>query len=133
MSDAEGIDEFFDVDIRQLDASYEPFPPFVEWANIVVDTPRWEAFTAEMNERRQSASPELLERAQKIVERAAAIDTGAIEGLYSTDRGFTFSDAKQVISWEAMVEKKAKMFANYSNHSLPLTIWFLISLRRIVR
>jgi hypothetical protein len=44
--------------------------------------------------------------ALEIVKRAAAIDTGAIEGLYDTDRGFTFTVACQMAQWEAALEKK---------------------------
>jgi Fic family protein len=94
------------MDPRQVDARYQPFPPFEEWANAVVDALRWETFTAEVDRRREVATPEVLKRAQEIVERAAAIDTGAIEGLYEVDRGFTFSVAKQAAAWEAMIDEK---------------------------
>lgn len=106
MSEAEERDSVSDMDARQLDASYKPFPPFEDWAKTVVDTPRWDAFTAEVVVVREQASPELLKRAQEVVERAAAIDTGAIEGLYDADRGFTFSVAQQSTAWEAMIEQK---------------------------
>lgn len=108
MVSAEDKDIPLVMDTRQVDASYDPFPLFDEWVNIPIDIARWEAFAAEVSSRRTEASPELLKRAQEIVERAAAIDTGAIEGLYDVDRGFTFSVAKQVTTWEAMIDQKGE-------------------------
>ena len=40
--------------------------------------------------------------------RAAAVDTGAIEGLYDVDRGFTFSVATQATAWQAAVLEKGE-------------------------
>jgi hypothetical protein len=39
--------------------------------------------------------------------RAAAFDTGAIEGLYKTDRGLTMTVATQAAAWQATVDEKA--------------------------
>lgn len=57
---------------------------------------------------RSDASPDLLRRAQDVVSRAAAVDTGALEGLYETDRGFTFTVATQAAVWETLVDKKGQ-------------------------
>jgi hypothetical protein len=38
--------------------------------------------------------------------RAAAIDTGALEGLYDVDRGFTLSVAGRAGDWEAALQRK---------------------------
>lgn len=108
MSDAQGSDEIFDMNARQLDASYKPFPTFEDWAKTGVDSPRWDAFTSETDRYRQEASQEQLERAQEIVERAAALDTGAIEGLYEVDRGFTFTVATQAATWELAIDQKGQ-------------------------
>jgi len=94
-----------DFDPRKADAAYKPFPPFVEWANIGVDETRWARYTTRLKELR-STSPELLGKALEIVKRAAAFDTGAVEGLYSTDRGFTFTVATQAAMWEDAVGRK---------------------------
>ena len=94
------------IDLRKADAAYKPFPSFAEWsARCVVDTSRWDRYTAELKKRRES-SGELLPRALEIVKRAAAVDTGAIEGLYETDRGFTFTVAMESAHWEAALEQK---------------------------
>ena len=48
---------------------------------------------------RQSADGHALASAIDVVLRAAAFDTGALEGLYETDRGFTYSVAVQEAAW----------------------------------
>lgn len=44
-----------------------------------------------------------LARAVEVATRAAAIDTGAIEGLYEVDRGFTMTVARGVAAWEKVI------------------------------
>ena len=93
-------------DPRKADARYKPFPSFAEWASKCdIDTRRWERYSANLDELRRQ-SPELLARALAIVKRAAGFDTGAIEGLYETDRGFTLTVATEVAFWEAKVDEK---------------------------
>jgi Fic family protein len=91
---------------REIDAKYRAFPPFVEWAQATVDENRWDTYTERMLEKRNETSEEILREAQKIVQRAAAIDTGAIEGLYEVDRGFTLTVAKQTTAWELAINEK---------------------------
>ncbi len=93
------------IDPRTADALYKPFPPFSDWANCSVDTVRLERYSTSLN-RLKEESLDTLKRALEIVKRAAAVDTGAIEGLYQTDRGFTFTVALQVAHWEAAVSEK---------------------------
>lgn len=96
---------FTDDDIRKLDASYRSFPPFAEWSKTFLDLKRWSSYTALLADLKKS-SPEVLKESQDIVERAAAVDTGALEGLYETDRGFTFTVAKEAVLWEVTVQKE---------------------------
>ena len=94
------------IDVRRADASYRGFPSFAEWLKSTqVDTSRWERY-ARLLEQRKELTPELLARARDVAKRAAAVDTGAIEGLYDVDRGFTFSVAMQMAAWEAQVDAK---------------------------
>jgi hypothetical protein len=72
-------------DIYKVDTSYKAFPPFTIWAQSTVDAARWHRYT-ELVQSRRDVSDELLKRAREIVDRAAAVDTGAIEGLYETNR-----------------------------------------------
>src|SRR5438046_5090993 len=94
------------IDVRRADAEYQTFPSFGEWLNsTIVDAIRWERY-ARLLQERSELTPELLSRAREVAKRAAAVDTGAIEGLYDVDRGFTFSVAMQIAAWEAQVDAK---------------------------
>ena len=93
-------------DIYQLDAQYKPFPSFIEWRKNVVELDSLKGHSAVLAEARAKAAPEILERALEIVRRAAAVDTGAIEGLYQVDRGFTFTIAMQTATWQSALETK---------------------------
>jgi Fic family protein len=92
-------------DPHLTDAEYRSFPPFAEWAQNRVDLVRWERYSAVLQERGK-VSPEQLAQAREVVKRAAAVDTGAIEGLYDADRGFTFTVATQAAIWEAAVDAR---------------------------
>jgi Fic family protein len=92
-------------DSRKLDRAYQAFPPFVEWAKTAFDVARWDRYAGILAER-SKVSADVLARAQQIVTRAAAIDTGAIEGLYEVDRGFTITVATEAAIWEAAVDAK---------------------------
>lgn len=95
-----------DVNVYALDAAYEPFPTFERWASeTTVDTTRYERYISSLRDH-ASLPPEVLARAREIVKRAAALDTGAIEGLYEVDRGFTFTVAFETAAWEAALALK---------------------------
>lgn len=94
-------------DPREADASYRSFPSFVDWARCRVDDVRWKRYTAILEER-GSTSPEQLAEAREVLKRAAAVDTGALEGLYEVDRGFTFAVATQAAIWEAKLDSKGQ-------------------------
>lgn len=97
-----------DVNIRVLDAAYRPFPTFVEWVSRTsVDTVRWDRYYSSLQSRAQS-SPGALDRAREVAKRAAALDTGAIEGLYEVDRGFTFTVAFETAAWETALAQKGE-------------------------
>jgi Fic family protein len=91
-------------DPRVADAEYVAFPPFSDW-KASVDAAQWEQFCSRLREHRKD-SPEVFHKALKRVTRATAVDTGAIEDLYKTDRGFTFTVAMELASWEMQVAEK---------------------------
>lgn len=94
------------LDTRRADADYRSFPSFADWlASTNVDTGRWERYSSLLQER-TDLTPELLARAREVAKRAAAVDTGAIEGLYDVDRGFTFTVAMQMATWESQLDAK---------------------------
>jgi Fic family protein len=92
-------------DPRLTDAEYRSFPAFSDWARNQVDLVRWDRYSAVLEERGK-VSAEQLAQAREVVKRAAAVDTGAIEGLYEADRGFTFTVATQAAIWEAAVDAR---------------------------
>src|ERR1051325_8298732 len=96
-----------DADPRQLDAAYRPFPTFCEWCGTTVDHIRWDRSSLLIEE--DSKLPQSqLERARRIALRAAAVDTGAIEGLYQVDQSFTFSVAMESAAWQIAADEKGE-------------------------
>jgi Fic family protein len=91
----------------QADQLYRGFPDFSAWKELSPeDVDLWSRFAASLEERRREASPETLKAAVEVAVRAAALDTGAIEGLYSVDRGFTMTVALQSLTWEQAIEER---------------------------
>ncbi len=97
MTEAESIH----FDPRVADANYKQFPSFADWAATPVDEARWSRATESL-ERYKDAPEQVLEQARQVAMRAAAVETGAIEGLYELDRGFTITVAVQAAGWEAV-------------------------------
>jgi Fic family protein len=112
-----------DIDIYKVDTSYKAFPPFAIWAQAAVDAARWDRYSGLIQSRR-GVSDELLKRAREIVDRAAAVDTGAIEGLYETSRGITFTIATQAAQWEAMLDPKARSYFETQLHAYDYVLDF---------
>jgi len=83
--------------------TYRPFPPFADWASAPVDSDTFDRFAAIIDDLRSQPDAGPLTRAVETATRAAAIDTGAIEGLYEVDRGFTMTVAVATSAWEAVI------------------------------
>jgi Fic family protein len=92
----------------EVDAKYVPFPPFSDWPGEVPRMELWERDLEELREVSASASDEEQRRAQSVAMRAAAFDSGAIEGLYPTDRGLTLTVATQAAAWEQAVDERSE-------------------------
>jgi Fic family protein len=85
---------------------YQPFPGFADWASLPVNTAVYDGYAGMLDRLRAQTEPERLERAVRTATRLAAIDTGAIEGLYDVDRGFTMTVAVQSATWEAALDAR---------------------------
>lgn len=72
---------------------YTPFPAFEKFGQADVGLASYESIESTFAALKTSVGPEALQRAVDTATRWAAVDTGAIEGLYSVDRGFTMSIA----------------------------------------
>lgn len=95
--------------LRQADSLYQSFPDFSAWPAPTEDgLELWNRFAFRLQEVRQNATPEALRHSVEVAVRAAAMDTGAIEGLYSVDRGFTMTVATQAFAWEHALEEKGE-------------------------
>lgn len=95
--------------LRQADSLYQGFPDFSDWPAPTEDALRlWDRFAFRLREMRGKATPEVLRRSVEVAVRAAAMDTGAIEGLYTVDRGFTMTVATQAFAWEHAIEEKGE-------------------------
>jgi Fic family protein len=81
---------------------YEPFPSFKDWASSYVSTGAFDSFAALLAETHAASAEESLQRAVDQATKWAAVDTGAIEGLYEVERGFTFSVATSAAAWDNM-------------------------------
>src|SRR6476661_2035441 len=93
--------------LAQADQLYQGFPDFSTWGELSSeDVDLWSRFAASLEERRREASTETLKASVEVAVRAAALDTGAIEGLYSVDRGFTMTVALQSLTWEQAIEER---------------------------
>src|SRR5262249_14229046 len=94
-------------EVAAVDALYRGFPDFAAWGRLRPDlSDLWERFAEELGKRRGAAAPDQLDRAVREAVRAAALDTGALEGLYEVDRGFTMTVAQQAFAWEhALAER----------------------------
>ena len=98
-------------ELRALDAQYRPFPDFQTFcAAVAVDTDLWERVAAGLQQKQAGGAQADFDRAVEVALRAAAVDTGAIEGLYKVDHGFTVTVAEEQPGWEAEADKKGAAF-----------------------
>lgn len=94
-------------EMRQYDALYEPFPPFADWPRLPEHlVAQWDELVERLDALRVEATEDDFAAVREEAMRAAAWDTGAIEGLYTTDRGFTITVAAQAADWEAQVRRE---------------------------
>ena len=80
----------------------QPFPAFRKFASPAFDARVLDEFARIMRATRESAGSKEMRAAVEKATRWAAIDTGAIEGLYEVERGFTFSVAAEAAAWDSM-------------------------------
>ena len=94
------------LDSVKVDADYRPFPTFEAWSTAAIDVGLWNSFVAAFKDERSQANEEIRKVVLRFALREAAVDTGAIEGLYSADRGFTITVAAQAAAWESLMREK---------------------------
>lgn len=85
--------------------TYQPFPAFANWRTDF-DSTVVDRYAQRLYDAKETSTPERLDVALTEAMRSAAVDTGAIEGLYATDRGFTRTVATQSAAWEMVADEK---------------------------
>lgn len=93
-------------ELRGLDAQYKPFPTFERWAAAPIALEAWDRTRSELDAQRARSNALVLAAAARSVLRAAAADTGAIEGLYPPDRGFTITVLTEAAAWDSALQTK---------------------------
>lgn len=90
--------------------AYTPFPSFSAWRHDV-DVSAVDRAAAALEEAKATAGEAELGRAVEIATRYAAVDTGAIEGLYETNRDFTRTIATQATAWQVALQMRGEAVA----------------------
>lgn len=105
---------------------YVPFPSFERFADEgEFDPSTLEQFVTLMQGLRSSAGEEQLRVAVDKATKWAAVDTGAIEGLYEVERGFTFSVATEAAAWDNMHLVVGEPAKRAINDALEAYEWML--------
>lgn len=91
---------------------YEPFPAFSDWLTTPFDGTTVDKFVARLADLRDSVDQGTLDAAVQIATNWAAINTGALEGLYEVDRGFTYSVASSAAVWQEIEQEKGQFAAD---------------------
>ncbi len=95
-------------ELAEIDAAYEAVPSFADWPPNLARAELWDRAKRELDSLKIGALPDAtLKAALETAIRAAAFDTGAIEGLYQTDRGLTMTVATQAASWQSELDSRA--------------------------
>lgn len=83
-------------------SGYKPFPPFAEWAAQANGMAAFDSVAARFGD----VAQELREQLRAEWTRTAAVDTNAIEGVFTSDRGFTYTVATMAHDWETKMADK---------------------------
>lgn len=88
--------------------AYKPIPSFTEWYPGKFQSEGFDRYSDLLKQTKSNFGELALRTAVSAATRYAAIDTGAIEGLYTVDRGFTRTIATQSAAWEAAMASKGQ-------------------------
>lgn len=110
---------------RLVDATYQPIPEIDAFLPASVDLTLWSERIETLKTRQKSADPEHVKRAVSALLRMAAVDTGAIEGLYQTDRNITQTVANEVAGWRQAIESQGNLALRFFEAQLTAFEWLL--------
>lgn len=86
---------------------YVSIPDFDEWRDLSIDNGLWQRRVTELDSLRAEVPADALRSATERILRSAAVDTGALEGLYPTDRNVTRTVAIEAPGWQHVLEQAA--------------------------
>jgi len=90
-------------DHSTYDADYVPYRDLHDWVSTRIEEGVWDRYAQRLREARlDSAGPETKGEVVKSL-LAAAVNTGAIEGLHNADRGLTLTVVEHAVDWEKHV------------------------------
>ncbi|HVF06614.1 MAG TPA: Fic family protein [Frankiaceae bacterium] len=107
------------------DEVYELFPDVSGWTAVPFDPTTYDQYAALLEQARAEATDEAREHAVRTAIRYAGTDTGAIEGLYTTDRGFTRTVAIEAAHWEAAANERGPNAAMIIKDQIHAYEWVL--------
>jgi Fic family protein len=93
-------------EVELIDRQYQSVPSFNEWATGHIDNNLWSETKKLLAASRKNLTEAALAEAHEKVLRAAAVTSGAIEGLYQADRGFTITVAEQMSAWQQRLAER---------------------------
>lgn len=93
-------------EVTAADKPYEPFPTFANWALTPFKTKDLDFYFERLENLKSSYSKDDISEMMTQVLKWAVVDTGAIEGLYQVDRGFTFNVAVNSQAWSKIHETR---------------------------
>ncbi|WP_435080227.1 Fic family protein [Clavibacter michiganensis] len=104
---------------------YESAPSFKSWAGTSLDLRLIAEFDNRLRQAREAASKETWESMLDAANKWAAVETGAIESLYESERGYTYSVAASTASWEGIAGAKGLEASRAITNQLAAYEWVL--------
>ena len=128
------------------DRQYQPFPSLQEFVAQRPELEQYELEKTALAELRETHSGTGWNETLRVLLRTAAVDTGALEGLYTTDRGFTVSVAHNLLTRSQLEVEKGPDFNGHfeaqlegfemaldaATRSLPITEAWIRTLHSII-
>ncbi|MBF6520574.1 Fic family protein [Nocardia farcinica] len=90
---------------------YKPIPAIAEWQDVEIDTDQLRVASAHFLHHFESASPEIQNSLLRQVLREAAVESGAIESLYTLKAGVSRIVATETEGWETAFEHEDRQAA----------------------
>jgi Fic family protein len=100
------------IESEPLIQAYVPFPSFKSWSQGTADFSAFDMFAKQIEDLKANSDTAMLDDAVSTATKWAASNTGAIEGLYEIDRGFTYSIAVSSVAWTEIRKLKGDFAAD---------------------